>query len=139
MEICIPKSPFVNFNKFTRNSKLKQSGRFYQRAAYYCITSCYYAQYPVHPGKLLLREFLEPLGISQRKLAKDIGVPPRRVNEIILGKRGVSADTALRLGRHFCVSAGFWLNLQKRYEMDVAMDLIGDRLAREVKVRKTAA
>lgn len=94
---------------------------------------------PVHPGKLLLREFLEPLGISQRKLAGDIGVPPRRVNEIILGKRGVSADTALRLGRHFGMSAGFWLNLQKRYEMDVAMDLIGTRLEREVKVRETAA
>ncbi len=94
---------------------------------------------PVHPGKLLLREFLEPMGISQRGLAQDIGVPPRRVNEIVLGKRGISADTALRLGRYFGMSAGFWLNLQKRYEMDVAMDLVGDRLLREVKVRKNLA
>ena len=94
---------------------------------------------PVHPGKLLLKEFLEPIGISQRKLAEDIGVPPRRVNEIVLGKRCVSADTALRFGRYFCMSAGFWLNLQKRYEMDVAMDKVGNRLVREVKVRKTVA
>ncbi|MBI4827790.1 MAG: HigA family addiction module antidote protein [Nitrospinae bacterium] len=94
---------------------------------------------PVHPGKLLLKEFLEPMGISQRKLAADIGVPPRRINEIVLGKRGISADTTLRLGRYFGMSPGFWLNLQKRFEMDVAMDRIGNRLEREVKTRASAA
>lgn len=68
---------------------------------------------PVHPGTLLLKEFLDPMGISQRELAAGLCVPPRRVNEVVLGKRGISADTALRLGRYFCMSAGFWLNLQK--------------------------
>ena len=93
---------------------------------------------PVHPGKLLLKEFLDPMGISQRELARGIAVPPRRVNEIVLGKRGISADTALRLGRYFGMSAGFWINLQKRYEIDIAIDTAGDRIEREVKKRTAA-
>ncbi|MBI5638555.1 MAG: HigA family addiction module antidote protein [Nitrospinae bacterium] len=93
---------------------------------------------PVHPGTLLLKEFLEPLGISQRALAGGIAVPPRRVNEIVLGKRGISADTALRLGRYFGMSAGFWLNLQKRFEMDTAIDRAGDLIERQVKARSAA-
>ncbi|MBI3794125.1 MAG: HigA family addiction module antidote protein [Nitrospinae bacterium] len=93
---------------------------------------------PVHPGEILLSEFLAPMGISQRKLAEEIAVPPRRVNEIVLGKRGVSADTALRLARYFGMSAGFWLNIQKRYEMDVATDKAGDKIIREVKTRQAA-
>jgi addiction module HigA family antidote len=93
---------------------------------------------PVHPGKLLLKEFLEPIGISQRELARGIAVPPRRVNEIVLGKRGISADTALRLSRYFGMSAGFWMNLQKRYEIDIAIDTAGGRIEREVKKRTAA-
>lgn len=90
------------------------------------------------PGGYLLKEFLQPLGISQRALAGGIAVPPRRVNEIVLGKRGISADTALRLGRYFGMSAGFWLNLQKRYEMDTAIDRAGDLIERQVKTRSAA-
>lgn len=80
---------------------------------------------PVHPGEVLLEEYLEPLGITQHRLAVAISVPPRRINEIVHGKRGVSADTALRLARYFGTSERFWLNLQGRYELEVE----GDRLA----------
>ena len=87
---------------------------------------------PVHPGEVLLEEFLEPMGISQYRLAKDISVPPRRVNEIVHRVRGVSADTALRLARYFGTSERFWLNLQAQYELDVERDHLGERLEREV-------
>src|SRR5262245_42144428 len=88
---------------------------------------------PVHPGEVLQEEFLLPMGISQNRLALAIGVPARRINEIVLGKRGVSADTALRLAKFFGVSAEFWMGLQKDYELDVARDEVGERLEREVR------
>lgn len=87
---------------------------------------------PVHPGEVLLEEFLEPMGISQYRLAKDISVSPRRINEIVHGKRAISADTALRLGRFFGVSPRFWLNLQAQFDLDVVEDRLGDRLSTEV-------
>lgn len=87
---------------------------------------------PVHPGEVLLEEFLHPMGLSQYRLAKDIGVPPRRINEIVHGKRAVTADAALRLARYFRTSARFWLNLQTQYDLDVQSDILGDRLEREV-------
>lgn len=87
---------------------------------------------PIHPGEILLEEFLEPLGVSQYRIAKDIGVPPRRINEIVHGNRAISADTALRLARYFGTSERFWLNLQTRYELEVERDRLGDRLDREV-------
>ena len=90
---------------------------------------------PVHPGEILLEEFLKPMALSQYALAHSIGVPPRRINEIVLGKRSVSADTALRLGRYFGMEPQFWLNLQSRYDLDVAKDGLGARLEREVKPR----
>jgi len=90
----------------------------------------------VHPGKILKTELLDELGISQYRLAKDIGVPPRRVNEIVLGKRSITADTALRFAKYFGTSAKFWLNLQSSYDMRVAMRKLGDRLELEVKVLK---
>ena len=90
---------------------------------------------PVHPGEVLLEEFLEPLGISQYRLAKDISVPPRRINEIVHGKRSVTADTALRLARYFGTTPQFWLGLQADYDLDVAADELGERLEREVQVR----
>ncbi len=90
---------------------------------------------PVHPGEILLAEFLESMKISQYRLAKDIHVPPRRINEIVHGKRGVTADTALRLGRYFGTSERFWLNLQAQYDLDVERDRLGDRLEREVEPR----
>ena len=89
--------------------------------------------HPVHPGEVLLEEFLRPMGLSQNRLALDIGVPPRRINEIVLGKRRVTADTALRLGRHFGTSPRFWLGLQVDYDLDVAEDALGKRLDREVR------
>ena len=89
---------------------------------------------PVHPGEVLLEEFLKPLGISQYRLAKEIGVPPRRINEIVHGKRAVTADTALRLSRYFATSDRFWLNLQAQYDLEVEKDRLGDRLDREVRV-----
>ncbi len=89
---------------------------------------------PIHPGEILLEEFLKPLGISQYRLAKDIGVPPRRINEIIHGQRAVSADTALRLSRYFGLSERFWLNLQVRYDLEVEKDRLADRLVNEVQV-----
>ena len=87
---------------------------------------------PIHPGEILLEEFLKPMGISQYRLAKDISVPPRRINEFVHGKRSSTADTALRLGRFFSMSAQFWLNLQTRYDLEVTEDLLEDRLAEEV-------
>ncbi len=90
---------------------------------------------PIHPGEILLEEFLEPMGITQYRLAKDIGVPPVRINEIVHGKRSVTADTALRLARYFQVSERFWLNLQVRYDLEVQKDRLGVRLDREVTAR----
>lgn len=87
---------------------------------------------PVHPGEILLEEFLKPIDMSQYRLARGIGVPPRRINEIIHGKRAVTPDTALRLSRFFGLSDGFWINLQARYDLDMARDRLGDRLDREV-------
>jgi len=83
---------------------------------------------PVHPGEILQEEFLKSLGVSQYRLANDIGVPPRRINEIVLGKRGITADTALRLGRFFSTSPQFWMNLQARYDLEMQSDLIGSQL-----------
>ncbi len=88
---------------------------------------------PVHPGEVLQEEFLGPLGLSQNRLALCIGVPARRINEIVLGKRGISADTALRLARFFGTSAQFWMALQMRYDLDRAEDALGSRLEREVR------
>jgi addiction module HigA family antidote len=90
--------------------------------------------HPVHPGEVLLEEFLKPLGMSQSRLALDIGVHPRRINEIVLGKRSITADTALRLARYFGNSPQFWLGLQMDYDLDVAEDLLGNRLDKEVRV-----
>lgn len=93
---------------------------------------------PVHPGEVLLEEFLKPMNLSQNRVALAIGVPPRRINEIVLGKRSLTADTALRLGRYFGVSAQFWLGLQMVYDLDVAADSLEKRLKKEVKPRATA-
>ncbi len=87
---------------------------------------------PVHPGEILLEEFLRPMNLSQSGVARDLGVPPRRINEIVLGKRAISADTALRLARYFDMSPQFWLGLQMDYELDVEMDRVGSRLETEV-------
>ena len=89
---------------------------------------------PIHPGEILMKEFLEPMGITQYRLAKDISVVPRRVNEIVHGKRAITADTALRLSRYFGTSEKFWMNLQTRYDMELQKDLLGDRLEKEVVV-----
>ena len=89
---------------------------------------------PVHPGEILLEEFLKPMRISQYRLAKDIGVHPRRINEIVHGERTITADTALRLSRYFGLSERFWLNLQARYDLEVEKDRLAERLEREVKV-----
>ena len=88
---------------------------------------------PVHPGEVLLEEFLLPLGMSQNRLALDIGVPARRINEIVLGRRRVTADTALRLSRYLRTSPQFWLGLQSDYDLDLAEDELGERLDREVR------
>jgi addiction module HigA family antidote len=90
---------------------------------------------PIHPGEVLAEEFLKPMEISQYRLAKDIHVPARRINEIVLGKRGITADTALRLARYFGTTDRFWLNLQARYDLEVERDRLGARLEREVPVR----
>ena len=95
---------------------------------------------PIHPGEVLLEDFLLPMELSQYRLAKDISVPPRRINEIVLGKRSITADTALRLGRYFGTAERFWLNLQARYDLEVERDRLGSRLAQEVAVLdRTAA
>jgi addiction module HigA family antidote len=88
----------------------------------------------VNPGEVLLEEFIKPLGISQYQVAKDIGVPPRRINEIVLGKRAVTADTALRLARYFGTSERFWLNLQARHDLETEKGRLGRRLQKEVRV-----
>ena len=89
---------------------------------------------PIHPGEILMEEFLEPLGVSQYRLAKDISVPPRRINEIVHGKRSITADTALRLARFFGTTERFWLNLQVRYDLEVEKDRLEDVLERDVTV-----
>ena len=94
---------------------------------------------PVHPGEVLLEEFLKPMELSQNHLALRIGVPARRINEIVLGKRGVTADTALRLGRYFGMSPQFWLGLQMDYDLDVTADKLADRLEVRPYQRKAAA
>jgi addiction module HigA family antidote len=87
---------------------------------------------PIHPGEILLEEFLEPLEISQYRVAKDISVPPRRINEIVHGMRAITADTALRLARYFGTSERFWMNLQTRYDLEVEKDRLAGRLEKEV-------
>ncbi len=94
---------------------------------------------PIHPGEILIEEFLKPMGISQYRLAKDISVPPRRINEIVHGKRAITADTALRLGRFFGMSPQFWLNFQTRYDLEVTEDLLANRLDKEVHGLKSNA
>ena len=89
---------------------------------------------PIHPGEILLEEFLKPLEISQYRLAKDLSVPARRINEIVLGKRAISPNTALRLSRYFGMSNQFWMTLQTRYDIEVEKDKLADRLEREVQV-----
>jgi addiction module HigA family antidote len=89
---------------------------------------------PIHPGEILMEEFLKPLGITQSKLAKDIHVPARRINEIVHGKRSITADTALRLSRYFNLSERFWLNLQARYDLEIQKDKLHGRIEAEVKV-----
>lgn len=89
---------------------------------------------PIHPGEILQYEFLEPLGVSQYRLAKDVTVPARRINEIVRGTRAISADTALRLSRYFGTSERFWLNLQARYDLEIEKNRLGKRLQREVRV-----
>ena len=88
---------------------------------------------PVHPGEILLEEFMTPMAITQYRLSKDIGVHPRRINQIVHGNRAVTADTALRLSRYFGTSERFWLNLQNLYDLEIEKDRLGDRLEREVK------
>jgi antitoxin HigA-1 len=88
---------------------------------------------PVHPGEVLLEEFIKPMELSQNRLAIDIGVDTRRINEIVLGKRAVTADTALRLSRFFGNSPQFWMGLQSQYDLDIAQDQLGKRLDREVR------
>ena len=88
----------------------------------------------VHPGEILLEEFMQPLGLSQIRLGRDLGVSPRRINEIVHGKRSITADTALRLSRYFGTSAEFWLGHQADYDLDLATDRLSDRIDREVKV-----
>lgn len=92
---------------------------------------------PVHPGEILHEEFLVPLGLSQNRLGLDIGVSPRRINEIVLGKRRITADTALRLARYFGNSATFWLGLQMDYDLDLESDRLAERIVREVRPRET--
>jgi addiction module HigA family antidote len=93
---------------------------------------------PIHPGEVLMKEFLEPLRITQYRLAKDISVPARRINEIIQGKRAISADTALRLSRYFGTSERFWMNLQSRYALEKEKDTLGNQLASIPKLKITA-
>ena len=93
---------------------------------------------PIHPGEILMEEFMKPMGISQYRLAKDISVPPRRINEIIHGKRAITPDTALRLSRYFGLSERFWINLQARYDLEIEKDRLQDRLDKEVRVHAAA-
>lgn len=89
----------------------------------------------ITPGEVLAEEFLKPMGVTQYRLAKDIGVPPRRINEIVKGQRAITADTALRLGRYFGTTPEFWLNLQTHYDLEQVEERLAGRLEREVKVR----
>ena len=89
---------------------------------------------PIHPGEILLEEFLRPIGVTQYRLARDIHVDPRRINEIVLGKRAITADTALRLSRYFGTSERFWMNLQARYDLELQRHELGNRLEKEVRV-----
>lgn len=89
---------------------------------------------PIHPGEILLEDFLKPMNISQYFVARSLGVPPRRINEIVHGKRAITADTALRLGRFFNMEAQFWMNLQSRYDLEVARQDLSERLNQEVQV-----
>lgn len=92
-------------------------------------------QTPIHPGEILLEEFLRPMALSQYRLAKDTNVPARRINEIVHGKRSISPDTALRLSRYFGLSERFWINLQAHYDLEIEKDRLSDRLEKEVLVR----
>ena len=93
---------------------------------------------PLHPGEILLEEFLKPMGISQNRVALDIRVPARRINEIVLGKRRITPDTALRLAKYFSMSPQFWLGLQLDYDLDVAMDEMSEKIEKEVRVLELA-
>ncbi|MCK4744742.1 HigA family addiction module antidote protein [Candidatus Parcubacteria bacterium] len=93
---------------------------------------------PIHPGEILMEEFLKPFGITQYRLAKDINVPPRRINEIVHSTRAITADTALRLGRYFNMSPQFWINLQSHYELEVQSEKLSDNLYQEVKIFQQA-
>jgi addiction module HigA family antidote len=97
------------------------------------------AHRPIHPGEILLEEFLEPMGLSQYRLAKDISVPARRINEIVHGKRGITADTGLRLARYFGTSERFWMNLQIRHDLELEKERLKGRLVREVSVLEEAS
>jgi addiction module HigA family antidote len=90
---------------------------------------------PIHPGEVLLEDFIEGFGITQNRLAVSIGVPPRRINEIVHGKRSITADTALRLGKYFGTSAQFWLNLQTHYDLDVAEDRVAEQIAATIPLK----
>lgn len=94
---------------------------------------------PIHPGEVLLVDFLEPLALSQYRLAHDISVPPRRINEIVHGTRAITADTSLRLARYFGTTERFWINLQARFDLETQRDLLGPRLAREVRIMERAS
>ena len=94
---------------------------------------------PIHPGEILMEEFLKPMNISQYRLAKDISVSPRRINEIVHGIRAITSDTALRLSRYFGLSERFWINLQTRYDLEVEKDRLQDRLDKEVHVSSVAS
>ena len=94
---------------------------------------------PIHPGEILGEEFLSPMQVSQSQLARDINVPPRRINEVCLGKRGITPDTALRLARYFGTSAEFWMNLQQRYDLERRKDEIEERLRTEIRPRSGKA
>ena len=94
---------------------------------------------PIHPGEILLEEFLQPLNLSQYRLAKDISVPPRRINEIVHGKRAITADTALRLARYFETTDRFWINLQTRYDLEIEKDRLGEKLETEVIILNRSA
>jgi antitoxin HigA-1 len=94
--------------------------------------------HPVHPGEVLSEEFLKPMNLSQNRVALNIGVPARRINEIVLGKRSITADTALRLARYFGTSAEFWLGLQGQYDLDITTEALGDRLEKEVRTYANA-
>ena len=94
---------------------------------------------PIHPGEILFEEFLKPMGLSQYRIAVDINVPPRRINDIVHCKRSVSADTALRLGKYFDMSPQFWINLQAHYDLEVEIDRLGNKLETDVKVYSKAS